>query len=123
MTNTHIEVEDRGITLSKQLAWAMMIGITTGSLYIGSTLGRLEAAIQQVTASQRIFEDKMDREIVTIDSRANETLRRMRVLEANSAREQERMASLLAALDKIDKQLSAISDRLRKAETGNPTGR
>jgi hypothetical protein len=123
VTNTHIEVEDRGITLSKQLAWAMMIGITTGSLYIGSTLGKLEAAVQQITASQRIFEDKMDREIVTIDSRANETLRRMRVLEANSAREQERMASLLAALDKIDKQLSAISDRLRKAETGNPTGR
>lgn len=123
MTNTHIEVEDRGITLSKQLAWAMMIGITTGSLYIGSTLGKLEAAVQQITTSQRIFEDKMDREIVTIDSRANETLRRMRVLEASSAREQERMASLLAALDKIDKQLSAISDRLRKAETGNPTGR
>lgn len=123
MTNTHIEVEDRGITLSKQLAWAMMIGITTGSLYIGSTLGKLEAAVQQITASQRIFENKMDREIVTIDSRANETLRRMRVLEANSAREQERMASLLAALDKIDKQLSAISARLRKAETGNPTGR
>ena len=123
MTNTHIEVEDRGITLSKQLAWAMMIGITTGSLYIGSTLGRLEAAVQQITASQRIFEDKMDREIVIIDNRANETLRRMRVVEANSAREQERMASLLAALDKIDQQLSAISDRLRKAETGNPTGR
>ena len=123
MTNTHIEVEDRGITLSKQLAWAMMIGITTGSLYIGSTLGKLEAAVQQITASQRIFEDKMDREIVIIDNRANETLRRMRVVEANSAREQERMASLLAALDKIDQQLSAISDRLRKAETGNPTGR
>ena len=118
MVTDHIDVNEQGIALSKQLAWVIMVALVSGGFYVGTTLSRLEAAVAQLQESRDNFEVQMQREISSLEIAESRSSDRVRVLEADNARDQERLVGIFTTLTKIESSLTSIDSRLRKTEGG-----
>jgi chromosome segregation ATPase len=115
-TSRHIEIADRGVTLSKSLAWVVMVGLVTGGLYVGTTLGRLETAMEQLKESRTEFQVDIRRDLTGLETRKANAETRLRILEVGAAQEQARLQSIGQTLERIDNRLTAIDNRLRQTE-------
>lgn len=119
-TSRHIEIADRGVTLSKSLAWAVMIGLVTGGIYVGTALGRLETSMVQLKESRADFETAIRRDLTGLERRKTTSEDRLRILEVGAAQEQARLENIGQILDRIDSRLTLIDNRLRSAERNGP---
>ena len=101
---THIENSDRGITLSKTLAWVMLIGLVTAGISFGNTMGALTGQIAvlqtQIASTAGTLADvrsglengRTDR--VALGSRIG-------ALERNEARFDQRLANIEAGVARL----------------------
>ncbi len=97
-----IENSERGITLNKPLAWSIATALVVGGIYFGTTVTTLEQSLQSLD----------DRVIVQRNaSEARET--RLRALENNLSKSEERVANILSLLSRIDARL----ERIERAQT------
>lgn len=97
MSKAMIENSDRGITVDKRIAWAIVSGLVFGGFATGSTLVSIQGSLAVLN---RAVEGQ--REV----SEARES--RMRTLENSVTRYEERVANMLALLSRIDGRLERI---------------
>lgn len=104
---THIESSERGITLTKSLAWTVLVGIFGGGLWLGVQIATLSTQIEALTSTVSIQSDRLE----AAESRAEALSRRVSLGEANQARSDERYSSILSYLTRIDTRLERIEQR------------
>lgn len=97
---SHIESSDRGLTVSKSLAWTMALGLLglgmSGGLQVATISAQLGSIAEQVGGAAKSREQ--------IDAR-------LRVLETARARDDERFSSILTFMAQIDARLERMEDR------------
>jgi hypothetical protein len=98
----HIENSDRGITLSKSLAWTLIVGLVGGGFWVGSSLSGLQSTVNTLSTSFS--------EIKAVN--AAQTAR-VTALERAQSRDAARMAELGRVLERIDDKLDDLSKQLR----------
>lgn len=94
---THIENSDRGITLSKPLAWTILVAVVSGAVAAGNMLGTQSAQLRSLSAS-------MDAMAVDRD----ELRSRVSALERDSSRDDARFDAILQGLARIDMRLDRL---------------
>lgn len=104
---TVIEQSDRGITLTKGLAWTMLGGIFGGGLWLGVQLATLSSSIEGQAGSLTQLQAQIAAGVRT----QNELDDRVRRLESQQARSDERYSSILSYLARIDTRLERIEQR------------
>lgn len=97
MTIQRIENSDRGITLNKQLAWTMAVGLIGTGLYVGLTIAAMSMQLEQ--GKQVWLDAAAQRAQIEV---------RVRNLEIAKGRDDERFTSILAFMAKIDGRLERI---------------
>lgn len=97
MSGKMIENSERGITINKSLAWAMLIGLLSGGMYVGTL-------ITDVSRSIEFLNEKISAQNEA--SMGRET--RLRALERGATQSDERVANILALLSRIDGRLERI---------------
>jgi hypothetical protein len=103
---THIENSERGITLSKQLAWAIVVAIMTGGTWVGTELRSVVRAMGQ-----------FETEVRALEAADTQTELRVRDLERGAARDEAMQANTARILGNIEQKLTRIEERLRRQET------
>ena len=101
----HIENADRGITLSKSLAWTILAGLITGGMWLGGEI-----------ASARRSIDDLKSDLAQFEIRQTELADRMRKVERQEAADLERMTAITTLLTRIDQRLETMERRLRDEE-------
>jgi len=116
MTN-HIENSDRGITLTKSLAWTLLVGLVAGGFWVGTELAQVQGKVDRL--SQQFVDLKDDRalSLSSAEAAASQMTSRIRDLERNEARTSAQMAELARVLSRIENSLQSIDTRLRNQET------
>jgi len=104
---THIENSDRGITLSKTLAWVMLIGLLTAGISFGTTMGALTGQISVLQAQLQ---------------GTAATLTEVRAGLEQSRQERERLAVRIGAIERnearVDQRLANIEGGVARSEAG-----
>ena len=99
----HIENSDRGITLNKSLAWAMVVGLITGSLWLGSSMGDISGRMEQFTkASDDAIAARASLEI------------RIRTLETSMAQSRTQFEAIYGAIQDLKTDQREITNLLRQ---------
>lgn len=101
-----IENSDRGITLNKSLAWTLAAALGTGGMWVGTTVAELRSEVRS------LHNDSAQRGA----SRA-EHERRIRILEENITRYDERTLNIANTMMRIDTRLERLEQALVPAIT------
>lgn len=89
-----IETSDRGFTVNKTLGWTILVALVTTVFYAGSTLTQMQAGITTLGAA------------ITQQQTSNTALEvRVRVLENQAGRFEEKLTSILNVVSRIDAKL------------------
>jgi len=99
----HIENSDRGITLNKSLAWAMVVGLTTASIGLGGTMSNISTSMKQFT---KISSD-------AIAARTSLEIR-IRALETSMAQGRTQFESIYGTLQDLKIDQREITNLLRQ---------
>lgn len=96
---TIIESSERGITLSKPLAWTMLVALIGGGIWVGSQIGSLAEVRNQVARNTA--------EIAAIAST-------QRVAAVDSARSAEKMSAILDGVRRIEVRMDRLEQESRR---------
>lgn len=99
-----IENSDRGITLSKGLAWVMVVGLLSAGIKLGAQMAELRG--ETSTLSQTINGLRVD--LTASEARQVALASRVRANENALARQDERLSLILSTLNKIDTRLERM---------------
>lgn len=97
MTSRQIETSDRGITITKSLAWTLATGLIAGGIWLGSNVASLITKMDEFSAVA--YSAALERKEVEV---------RVRGLEVRDARAQEQYLSILAILSRIDNKFTQL---------------
>ena len=98
-----IENSDRGITLNKSLAWTMAVGLITGSLWLGSSMGDISRRMDQFAEVSSIgFSERAELEI------------RVRALENSMAQSRVQFEAIYGAIQDLKTDQREITNLLRQ---------
>ncbi len=120
MTGKLIENSERGITLSKSLAWTMLVGLATLVWWGASTITRMEDTIETLTA---IMAETRGQIVETRSGAAAATAQlegRVRSLETGASRLDARYDALAASMAEVKEALRENSTLLRQLVRGDP---
>lgn len=92
-----IENSERGITINKSLAWALLTGLLGGGMYVGTL-------ITDISRSIEFLNEKISHQ----NGAAIERESRLRALERDVTQSDERVANILSLLSRIDGRLERI---------------
>lgn len=92
-----IENSERGITLNKSLAWTILVALLGGGFWVGSSV----TSLQSITDENKDKISKQTDEITSINTR-------LRSIENQQARADERFSNILGYLTRIDARLERI---------------
>lgn len=98
-----IENSDRGLTINKQLGWSMLVVLVGLVWWGGSTLAQLQSATTALTAALQETRGLIANERTT----AAQIEVRVRTLETQAGRTDEKLANILSAVTRIERQLEA----------------
>ena len=116
MNARHIEANERGITLSKSLAWTLIVGLVTGGFWMGSSLTSLQTTVNHLTDKVLLVQaDRVESRTQTRNELQN-LQARMNAMEIQSVRSIEALSALTKSLARIEQTLSDIDHRLRAEE-------
>jgi len=99
-----IESSDRGITLTKGLAWVMVVGLLGAGVKFGTQMAELRgetAALSQTINGLRV-------DLTASEARQVALASRVRANETALARQDERLSLILSTLNKIDTRLERM---------------
>ena len=94
---THIENSDRGITLSKSLAWSMLAFVAGGGFWVGVTLSNLTSQSQNTAEAVVGLQTTLANERAARASLAS----RIESLERGAARDDQRLQNIEAGVSRI----------------------
>lgn len=103
--NRHIEQTDRGIVITKALAWTMITTVLAGGLWVGAQVASVQTQIEQISI-----------DIERMQLRSVETERRVNINEQADARTEVILQNQTMLLERIDDRLRLLDDRLRQQE-------
>lgn len=103
--NRHIEQTDKGIVISKALAWTIIVSVLSGGFVVGMQIATMSTAVENLGS-------RFD----TMEVRAVETERRVRDIERNDERTNVILENQTELLQRIDNRISELSGRLREQE-------
>lgn len=118
-----IQSDERGFTITKPLAWTIVVGILSGGIWYGLEQGQTRA--QMIDLSEAVQTLKTD--LATMET-ARENLRsemrrevtaldgRLRSVERSEAQLTEIVRAQTQLLQRIDSRIEAIDNRLRMQE-------
>ncbi|OOY16709.1 hypothetical protein [Thioclava sp. DLFJ4-1] len=92
-----IENSERGITLNKSLAWTILTALIAGGFWVGSQV----TALQSITQDNKARSADQSAEITVINNR-------LRSIETQQARSDEKFSNILGYLTRIDARLERI---------------
>lgn len=82
MVTKHMEVSDRGVTLSKGLAWTVVTGLVAAAFWLGSEMRHTQTTLEGLVSQQAERHAETMSYRRDIEQQAREQDRRIRVLEA-----------------------------------------
>ena len=95
-----IENSDRGITLNKQLAWTIGVGLIGAGLYVGLTIATLSTQVEQGRAAwQEAAAARSQLEV------------RVRSVEINQASQTSDLRTIQIGISEIKASLAKLGDR------------
>lgn len=115
-----IENSDRGITLAKPLAWTMLVGLLSGGVWVGGTIGSVRSELgslvdkvseQQAAASVRATRDDQDRQSMEA---------RLRAVEVSRAQDASEIGALRRDLSDFRSELKEATRLLQEAMERRP---
>lgn len=89
-----IENSDRGLTINKQLGWTVLVAIVGLVFYMGTTIASLQSAV--VVLNTSVVAQKAD--VTLLEAR-------VRVLENQAGRFEEKLQSILTIVSRVDRKL------------------
>lgn len=96
-----IENSDRGLTINKQLGWTILVSLVGLVWWGATTLTQLQAATNALTAALGEM-----RAMTAQDRTASAQMEvRVRTLETQAGRSDEKLANILSAVTRIERQL------------------
>ena len=117
--NPHvIEDDERGLTITKGLAWTIVTGLVAGGLYVGVTLGAITTSIEALQQERVEFRDQVRDEIAKQSSQVTLMATRVGILERSEAADKARLNEIGRVLARIDRTLTDLNQRLRAEELG-----
>lgn len=111
MTGIRIENSERGITLNKSLAWTMLVALVGLVWYGGTTVARLQHALDsQIAALAELRTTLVDERgtMIALESR-------IRTLEQGGVRLDVRLDSMVTVIEEIRSAQRETNDLLRRA--------
>lgn len=99
-----IENSDRGITINKGLAYTMVAGLVSFGFYFGTTISDVQQSIQ-------VLDGRLSSQATSSNGREM----RIRTLETDASRFDERVSNILGLLSRIDGRLERI-ERAQKTK-------
>lgn len=104
-----IDNTERGVTLSRSLAWTMATGLVAAGLWTGAQIASLRAETEQATEALAEM-----RQVVATEAMRRDTLaERLRAAETGIARQDERLALILSKLTEVAAKLDRIEQQKR----------
>lgn len=107
MVKDHIEVSDRGITLSKTLAWTIVTGLVLAAFWLGSEMRGTQEALKSLVAQQN------DSRVETADFR-RDTDRRIRILESSRASNDSELVALRRDVTSVSQDIRDMKELLER---------
>ena len=99
-----IENSDRGITLNKNLAYTVAVGLVGAGLWVGMEV----ATLRGVTTNLAQTIDGLRVDLNASEAQQNALSSRVRANETGLARQDERLSLILTTLNKIDNRLERM---------------
>ena len=101
----HIENSDRGLTISKPLAWSMATGLALAALWLGTEVGSIRTELRTV-----------NEKVTTTVDRQSVFNRRLGQAEVEAAAASATAQAMSSSLERIEGKLDRIDERLRRQE-------
>ena len=117
MGSPMIENSDRGITMNKQLAWAIATSLSIGGFWIGTTVMGLQVTTARFSADLVDSRAAISADIATEKQAAMVLEARVRTLEVSTTRQDARYDALSRSLDELKSQQRETNDLLRQMMT------
>lgn len=105
----HIQVGDRGITLSKSLAWTIVAGLVGAAVWLGIEVGNTRSTLDGLVAAQEVRHAETQRI-------RRDTDLRLRALETARATDGGEIAALRRDLTSFREDIRDLKDILRTLE-------
>lgn len=100
---SHIETSDRGITISKSLAWTMIAGLIGAGVWMGSNLSGTKTLLETISTQQGDARD----ERLRLEAR-------LRAVEASRASDAVELSGLRRDLTEFRAELRDVAALLRR---------
>ena len=100
-----IESDERGFTITKSLAWAMIVGLVGSAYWFGTEMSQLRTTVASLQNNNTSFRDEVRREIVALDSR-------LRAVERSDAQLSQIVRNQTQLLERIDERFEGLDNRL-----------
>lgn len=108
MTKPMIENSERGITVNKTLAWAMVVGLVTGGLGVGRELGQTKTLLTEIKSASEA--SRIEMRVVTSDIDA-----RLRAVETNRASDASEIRAVQREVNNLTRAVNENNSLLRQA--------
>lgn len=105
----HIEQTDRGIVISKNLAWTMGVAFVLGGIWVGTNVATVNQTLENMTAH-----------IERQELRSNTFDIRLNALERTEARTEVILNTHTKYLESIDERLRELKTRLNPQDNNTP---
>ena len=105
---TMIESGERGLTLTRNLAWTIASALVAAGLWVGMQVATLRGDTLQLTRAIDTLRAELSAEITASEAREGALAARVRANETSLARQDERLSLILSAINKIDTRLERM---------------
>src|SRR6056297_3460852 len=96
-----IESDERGFTITKSLAWAMIVGLVGSAYWFGTEMSQLRTTVGALQNNNTSFREEVRREIVALDSR-------LRAVERSDAQLSQIVRNQTQLLERIDERFEGL---------------
>jgi len=116
MVTDHLRIDsdERGFTITKSLAWTMIVALITAALWFGVKLGQVETKLDTLQNQRESFSTEIRREMLTMDTR-------LRTVERSDAQISQLVRTQTSILERIDSRLTELSRRMTRQEVQDGT--
>lgn len=107
MSKPMIENSERGITVNKTLAWAMVTGLVMGGFFVGTEMSQTKTLLGEIKSASETSRTEMKRVTTDIDAR-------LRAVETNRASDASELRAVQREVNGLSQQVSELNALLRQ---------
>jgi len=104
-----IQSDERGITMTKSLAWTMVVGLVSLAFWFGAEMAELKTSVSNIAEERASFRRSIESEYNSLDNR-------LRTVERSDAQLNQIVQNMTGLLTRIDNRVERIDRRLRQRE-------